>query len=239
MEGWMMKQDKAVKDAKRARRFFQALVFGMPVLTIFAYVFAIVFLHGLFGAWGLNGAQLFTLQDAIVPAFLQGYVVVTILVLPICVAIFVGWFAEKQPGRIIARVACWGVVVACFLGHVLVPEENVRLLTACVAASASFVLLRDAKVWPCDALFPKAARAIICLTFVGWMSFWVVGGVDRLIKKSTDIGLVRGLALDAKDAPCAGTVLWLGEKVIVVRCSDQKGTIRVMTTKEGLHFLAV
>jgi len=226
----------AAKKARTGRRLLNTLLISQPLILAGLYVSNILFLSAVFDAWGMNGAQLFTLQDAVVPGFFINYLLIAALVLPWVIGSVFSWRPRSRKGRVGIRIIAWCLLVTAWVMSVFA-DEAWRVYLMLAAGSVGALLVLDAWSWRRSTFWPRvwvAAAAVVCAT---GSLVWTGIAYKSLIDLVADVGLARGLALTEADAPCAGPVLWLGERVVVVRCSDKRADVGVMTTGDDLKFI--
>lgn len=233
-----MAMDNTRSNYRTGARLLKWLLLCQPLLIGLAYGANIFFLNAVFDVWGVHGAQLFTLQDMTVPGFLINYLLVTVLVLPCSLAMLFSWRPRRKAFLIGLRLGVWGVLIACWTSSFFV-GEHYRLICMLGAASAGILLFMDMWKWRKVKVRAKLVAGLIGVIVLLGVAMWTRKAYAGLVTLTAEVGLVRGMAVEDPKTPCAGRVLWLGERIIAIRCWNESQGVRMMTPEGGLHFVSV
>lgn len=205
----------------------------LPLATIACFAVTLGILAYVFEGWGLSVIQMAAPGDVLMAGIVLWLLVAVLAALPVTFALIIDLFRRGpvRRGRV-AFVAALVTLGAPLWGPWGVAGPHVDGAATLAACSLSLVVLL-APGW--SKATPRPARecvaVILTMPLVAWASLALV----EISTMVSDKGFARGATVQAGDsAPCAGTLLWLGEKTVVVRCAETALGVRVITP-DGLH----
>lgn len=221
----------AISSAHLAKWHDRILKF-LPLASIVCFAATVAFLAHVFDSWGLSVVQLAAPGEILMPGLVFGALLMLTISLPASVALLIDLTRRGAIGRV--RMVVMTIIVG--LSAAFWWPWGIAGLTAgwvsMVLASGCALHVLCNREWRAA---PGPVEAVMLLILATAPLAWSGAAFASMINLVGTQGLAKGATLPAgEQTPCEGRLLWLGEKAIVVRCSDEVLGVRAMTP-EGLH----
>lgn len=221
----------AISSAHLAK-WHDRILKSLPLASIGCFAATVAFLAHVFDSWGLSVVQLAAPGDILMPGLVFGALLMLTISLPASVALLIDLTRRGAIGRV--RMVVMTIIVglsAAFWWPWGVAGLTAGWVSMVVASGCALHVLCN-REWRAP---PGPVEAVMLLILAAAPLTWFGAAFVSMIDLVGTQGLGNGAMLPASEkTPCAGRLLWLGEKAIVVRCSDEALGVRAMTP-EGLH----
>lgn len=208
----------------------------LPLLTAAGFIATIIFLTSVFDEWGLSIIQLIEPGEVLLPSL----GLASILILTASVALVAHRLFELLFGKLkLAPKVYISATLVVVLAPIWIPgwlhfpvwaqAIATMLALGCAANTvASLLSLRGSSL-------TTLVAALIAFSPLPtwWATAWNLS-TQMLVTH----GFSSGVSVRQSDgAPCDGKVLWLGAKMVVIRCTDPKQDVQLMPFKDDLKLI--
>jgi hypothetical protein len=210
----------------------------LAVATPLGYVVNLLFLIMVFGHWELSAIQLVAPGDILGPGIALGVLLACVLMVALTPGMMLDPAVKSAPNsRRLHLLAGIVIVLAPFwLPYGVGPLEFRFAATLIALGCATYPLINIkafGKQFKNASMIVRGSTLVVIAPALIWLL--IILALAPTFFSQTGFAGNPTVAKEG-DVPCAGKILWLGERAIIIKCSNPPGRIMLMTPSDGLVF---